>query len=46
EGVDLIVMGSRRRGIGRAVLGSVSCTVLHRAGRSVLIVRWLRRGAL
>ena len=35
---DVIVMGSRRRGIGR-VLGSVSHTVLHRTSCSVLVVR-------
>jgi nucleotide-binding universal stress UspA family protein len=37
---DLIVIGSRGRGaIANAVLGSVSCAVLHEARRPVLVVR-------
>jgi nucleotide-binding universal stress UspA family protein len=38
--VDLVVVGARGlRTLGRLLLGSVSETVLHRAGRPVLIVR-------
>jgi len=38
--VDLVVLGARGlRTLGRLLLGSVSETVLHRAGRPVLIVR-------
>jgi nucleotide-binding universal stress UspA family protein len=36
---DLIIMGSRHRGLGRAMMGSVSHAVLHRAPCPVLIVR-------
>jgi nucleotide-binding universal stress UspA family protein len=38
--VDLVVVGARRlRTIGRLLLGSVSETVLHHAGRPVVIAR-------
>jgi nucleotide-binding universal stress UspA family protein len=36
---DLIIMGSRHRGLSRVMMGSVSHTVLHRAACPVLIVR-------
>ena len=36
---DLIIMGSRHRGLGRAMMGSVSHAVLHRAPCPVLIAR-------
>jgi nucleotide-binding universal stress UspA family protein len=36
---DLIIMGSRHRGLSRAMMGSVSHAVLHRAVCPVLIVR-------
>ena len=39
EHADLIVMGSRHRGLSRAMLGSTSHAVLHRATCPVLIVR-------
>jgi len=39
EHADLIVMGSRHRGLSRAMLGSTSHAVLHRAACPVLIVR-------
>jgi nucleotide-binding universal stress UspA family protein len=36
---DLIIMGSRHRGLSRAMIGSVNHAVLHRAACPVLIVR-------
>lgn len=39
EHADLIVMGSRHRGLSRAMLGSTSHAVLHRTACPVLIVR-------
>ncbi len=39
EQADLIIMGSRHRGLGRVMMGSVSHSVLHRAGCPVAIVR-------
>ncbi|HET7057535.1 MAG TPA: universal stress protein [Nitrospiraceae bacterium] len=39
EQADLIIMGSRHRGLSRVMMGSVSHSVLHRAACPVAIVR-------
>lgn len=39
EHADLIIMGSRHRGLNRAMMGSTSHAVLHRAACPVFIVR-------
>jgi nucleotide-binding universal stress UspA family protein len=39
EHADLILMGSRRRGLSRAMMGSTSHAVLHRAACPVFILR-------